>query len=198
MTQALTSGANPGDPGYALISVLIFGLLAIRVSQVSLTLAGSSRLPLVAGWDNLLPKWFTQIHPRWGTPVQSILFVGAATFLTGLLGIAGVGRQEGFQLLQNACGILYGLTYLVMFALPLVGLRKMTRRAPLWLRAAAFSGFVMTALYVVLSVFPIIDVQNPGVFTAKVVGVILIANLLGAWYFWSYQKRRRGQLTIGG
>jgi hypothetical protein len=41
----------------------------------------------------------------------------------------------------------------------------------------------MTALYVILSVFPIVDVQSRGAFTAKVVATILLSNLVGAWIF---------------
>src|SRR6202008_2282123 len=55
-------------------------LMTIRtISSTSVHLTGSSRLPMVAGWDRLLPRWFSQLHPRFKTPVNSILFVGALT-----------------------------------------------------------------------------------------------------------------------
>ena len=79
---------------------------------------------MVAGWDNLLPRWFTTLHPRYRTPVNSILFVGLVAMAFGAGGIAGVGEQEAFQLLDNAAGIFYGLTYLVMFAIPLIGMQR--------------------------------------------------------------------------
>ena len=192
LTQVLTVGSRPEDPGFQLIPLLVLGLLGIRLAQFSLTLAGTARLPLVAGWDNLLPSWFTRLHPRWGTPVQSILFVGGATLVAGVLGATGVARQEAYQLLNNTAGILYALTYLVMFAVPLVGSSGTARRAPLWLRAAAGSGFLMTALYVVLSVFPIVDVQSRGAFTAKVVATILLSNLVGAWIFRAFGSGHAG------
>ena len=34
---------------------------------------------MVAGWDRLLPSWFSCLHPRYKTPVNSIIFVGAIT-----------------------------------------------------------------------------------------------------------------------
>ena len=64
-----------------------------------------------------------RLHPRYRTPVNSILFVGAATLAFSVVGLIGVGKQEAFQLLWNASGIFYALTYLVMFAIPIVGLR---------------------------------------------------------------------------
>jgi amino acid transporter len=48
----------------------------IRVAQSSVMFAGNTRLPMVAGWDGLLPAWFTRLHPRYQTPVNSIVFVG--------------------------------------------------------------------------------------------------------------------------
>jgi amino acid transporter len=60
---------------------------------------------MVAGWDHLLPAWFTKLHPTRRTPINSIIFVGAMTLLVGLAGIIGVGQQEAYQLLQNASGI---------------------------------------------------------------------------------------------
>jgi amino acid transporter len=140
---------------------------------------GNTRLPVVAGWDNLLPSWFTRLHPKFRTPVNSILFVSAITIAFSLAGQAGVGVQEAFQLLDNAAGILYALTYLGLFAIPLFGAAKLQRRPPRWLRLASASGFGMTLLYSILSVFPIIEVPSWRTFALKIISVILAANLIG-------------------
>jgi len=84
-----------------------------------------------------------------------------------MLGLVGVGKQEAFQLLWNAAGVFYALTYLVMFAIPLVGARALNARPPLWLRLAALSGFLMTLLYVCLSIVPIVQVESRGAFAAS-------------------------------
>ena len=42
----------------------------------------------------MLPDWFTRIHPRWRTPVSSIVFVGCIVLLMSWVGVAGVGRKE--------------------------------------------------------------------------------------------------------
>ena len=136
--------------------------------------AGSTRLPMVAGWDNLLPPWFTRLSAKYRTPVNSILFVGAVTFVLSSLGLVGVGRQEAFQLLWNSAGIFYGLTYLAMFAVPVLGLRRAGVTAPWWVKLCAISGFAMTTLYVGLSVLPIIPVGSRTMFAMKIVGLILI------------------------
>src|SRR5204862_4772045 len=133
-------------------------------AQASVMFTGSTRMPMVAGWDGLLPEWFTRLHPRYRTPANSIFFVGAATFAFSIAGLVGVGKQEAFQLLWNASAIFYALTYLVMFAIPLAGLKSKGVRPPCWLKTAALSGFLMTLLYVVLSVLPIIQVESPVAF----------------------------------
>jgi hypothetical protein len=54
---------------------------------------------------------------------------------------------------------------------------------------AAFSGFAMTLLFCVLAIFPIIQVTSWFAFGAKIAGVIVGANLLGAALYW-FEKRR--------
>ncbi len=187
--QALTYGLRSfGIAGY-IVPVLTLLLLVRHTANVNLLFAGTARLPMVAGWDGLLPAWFTRLHPRFRTPLNSILFLGAVTLVFGALSLVGVGLQEAFQLLDNAAGILYAICYLVLFALPLVGLGKFAR-APLWLRAAAASGFLVTVVYIVFAVFPIIDVTSSGSFALKIIVVVVGANALG-WAIYRAGKRRR-------
>lgn len=169
--------------------IIILALLCIRIAQSSVMFAGNTRLPMVAGWDRLLPDWFTRLHARHKTPVNSILFVGTVTLVLGLVGLIGVGKQEAFQLLWNASGIFYALTYLVMFALPIIGLRGMN--PPLWLKMAALSGFLMTLLYTALSIVPIIQVESRLIFAVKISGLIVIANIIGLAIFLIVGKKRQ-------
>lgn len=186
--QVLAAGFAPLGAAAHLATLVIVALLGIRIAQSSVLFAGNTRLPMVAGWDGLLPAWFTTIDERYRTPVHSILFVGAATLALCIFGQLGVGRQEAFQLLWNASGIFYALTYLVMFAIPLVGLRTL-QPAPWWLRAAALSGFLMTLLYVALGIVPIIQVGNQLSFALKISGLIVAANLLGMALFARARRR---------
>jgi amino acid transporter len=131
-------------------------------------------MPMVAGWDRLMPVWFARLHPKYRTPVNSILFIAACALVFAVAGMTNVGEQEAFQLLETASGVFYGLTYLVLFAIPLFGLP-----APVWLRVLAVAGFATTALYVVLSVFPIVDVVSPLAFALKISLLIIVANVIG-------------------
>ena len=142
--QLLSAGFGTTGAVAAIVPLTLSAMIAIRFAQASVNFAGCTRLPMVAGWDRLLPAWFTRLNDTYRTPVNSILFVGAATFVVSTLGLIGVGKQEAFQLLWNSAGIFYGLSYLVMFAVPLFGLRRAEVRPPWWVRLCALSGLVTT------------------------------------------------------
>jgi len=188
--QVLSLGFSAFGFVARIVSVVILALLGIRLAQASISFTGSTRLPMVAGWDRLLPNWFTRLHPKRKTPVNSIIFVGIMTFVFGLMSIIGVGQQEAYQLLQNASGIFYALTYLVMFSIPLIGLGGI--RTPLWVKVVSASGLLMTLLYVTLSVFPIINVESWLAFAFKIIAVIMVANIIGTGIF-LFARKRRGQ-----
>jgi amino acid transporter len=178
--------------GFAsIIAPLLIGLLLLRqIGNVSLMFAGTTRLPMVAGWDGLLPKWFTRLHPRSHVPVNSILFVGALTLAFTLAGQVGVGLQEAFQVLENAGGIFYAFAYVSLFSIPLFAAHRLSERPKLWLRGAAVAGLATSILYSVLSIFPIIDVPDWRLFTAKVVSVLVGANAIGLAIFLTSRRRR--------
>jgi amino acid transporter len=181
LTQVLALGAPP------LKALAAFGLVLTLLAQNSLTFSVITRLPMVAGWDHLLPPWFSRLHPRYRTPSGSVLAIAVMALVGALLANFGTGNQEAYQILQNVAGILFALTYLVMFAIPLLASGE---QPSLTLRIAAVSGFLMTLLYVLLSAFPIVDVANPGQFTAKVAGAVLALQTAGTLYYWRAERRR--------
>lgn len=161
------------------VSIAILGVVVRQIALMSIYFAGNSRLPLVAGWDRLLPGWFTRLHPKYRTPVNSILFVGAFTLILGLLSLTGVGAQEAFQLLDNAGGVFYAFTYLVLFAIPLFGMKAFGVKPPLWLKVACASGFLVSVIYIGFTIIPIIDVPSRFWFAVKIIAVVVLANLVG-------------------
>ncbi len=101
---------------------------------------------MVAGWDHLLPEWFSRLHPRYRTPVGSVIFAAVGTLVFAAVANVGAGNQEAYQFLLNTGLICYGLAYLIMFAIPLLARGE----KPSWMvRVSALSGLVMTLLFVV-------------------------------------------------
>ena len=160
-------------------SIAILGITVRTIALMSIYFAGNTRLPMVAGWDRLLPAWFSRLHPKYKTPINSILFVGAVTLVLGLLSLTGVRAQEAFQLIDNAGGIFYALTYLVLFAIPLFGMKALGVKAPLWLKIACASGFIVTLIYIRFAIVPITEVGSPLSFALKIIVTVLIANAVG-------------------
>src|SRR5439155_179639 len=63
---------------WSLVAALVAILLALgNLGGVGAWLAGSARLPFVAGVDGALPPAFSRIHPRWHTPHLALLVQGA-------------------------------------------------------------------------------------------------------------------------
>jgi amino acid transporter len=179
------------------VPLVILAAVGRQVALMSIYLTANARLPMVAGWDDLLPAWFTRLHARYKTPVNSILLVGALALGLGLLSLLGVGMQEANQLLDNAAGIFYAIAYMVLFAIPLFAARRIGLRAPLWLKVASVSGFLVSLLYVGLTVFPIVEVESTLAFAAKLIAVTVAFNLAGVVLYRAGRRRQakaaRGQ-----
>ena len=194
MAQVLRVGFAPFGIAGPLVTIAILMTLGTRIAQATFSFTAVTRLPMVAGWDRMLPAWFSRLHSKYQTPVNSIALVGVCSFGLAVLSNIGVGQAEAFQLLFNASGIFYALTYVVMFAIPIFGLRGVSPRPPLWLRAASLSGLLMTLLYIGLSVFPIIKVESVATFALKITSVIVVMNIVGAAIL--VMARRRAALAV--
>ncbi len=191
--QALHLGSRGfGFAGLAgfVVPLAIVLLFINYPTTFSVYFSASARLPMVAGWDHLLPDWFTRLHARYKTPVNSILFLGAVTLAGSAAALIGVGPQEAYELLLTWGFTFYAIAYLALFAIPFLSPKDRGLRPRLWLRLAAVSGFLMTLLYVVLSIFPIIDVGSSWGYSLKIAGVVLGANLLGWGIYRAGQSRQ--------
>lgn len=190
IAQVLTRGFGSFGVVANFVSIIIIALIGRQVALMSIYLTANARLPMVAGWDDLLPAWFMRLHPKHKTPVNSILLVGALALGFGLFGIAGVDMQEANQLLDNAATIFYATAYVVLFAIPLFAASRVGLRAPLWLRVASLSGLLVSLLGIALTIVPIVEVVSVRAFALKIVAVTIVFNFAGALL---YRLGRRRQ-----
>ncbi len=183
MTAPIPQALSRGFHDIPILSLLapfsIVLLLSNYIATYSFQFSANARLPLVAGWDQLLPAWFTRLHPKYRTPVNSIFFLGGVALAASFAALIGVGMQETFQLMQNWAFTFYGVAYLSLFAVPIFARKDRGIRPALWLRLAAASGFLFTLLFVLLSVFPIIDVASRAAYALKMGSLVVGANLFG-------------------
>jgi len=177
--QALTVGLHSFGVAHIIAPITILLLFANVFCTGCLTFSAGARLPMVAGWEGIVPSWFTRLQPKYRTPINSILFAGGATLAACVVALAGANQEEAFSLIQIWGFTLYGLAYLAMFAIPIVSGRKLGMPPTLGLKLAAGSGFLVTLLFVVLSIFPVIDVPNPAAYAWKTTLVVVGVNLIG-------------------
>jgi len=177
VAQVLSVGSKPFGLATQIVPLVIVVVMILRVAQSSVHFTGNTRLPMVAGWDHFLPRWFTELHPKFRTPVNSIILAGGLILIIGLASLIGVGHQESFQLIWSGSIAFYAIPYCVMFLIPIFSLKL--GKASLPIRIASVSGLIMTVLDIYFSAVPIIQVKNATWFTLKIVAVIVSGNVLG-------------------
>ena len=186
-------GSNGLANLFAMTAIL---LLQFRlIAAASFIFTGVTRLPMAAGWDHLIPAWFTRLHPRYRTPINSVAFTCALVLLMLILANIGVHAQEAFQVLSNAAITHYELSYLAMFAIPLIGAKALRTRLPRWLRWTSFAGLCATLFSFIISAYPFVDVVNPRAYAAKILGTTLLSNIIGYTF---YRTRNRTAVTNSG
>jgi amino acid transporter len=176
-----------GGGGWAAFGICL--ILARAIAGASLIFTGLTRLPMAAGWDNLAPRWFTELHPRWRTPVNSILALAATVMALILLSMLGVREQEANQLLAASSVAHYAIAYIALFALPLIGKAALRAALPTWLKVAAALGLIGSLISLFIAVYPIVDVVSPAVYAGKICAVVTIANGVGVLLY-RYGKSR--------
>jgi amino acid transporter len=139
------------------------------------TIGMVARLPMVAGWDGLLPGWWSELHPRFRTPSKAIGVVTGAMFLLGALSLWGAGNQEAIQVSAGAGGGSLCLMYMLLFA--------STRRLALGARLAAASAFLVTFMSLIFQIVPVGDVADSKLFAIKVALTICATNGLGVYLY---------------
>jgi len=187
--QTLRLGLRSFPIAGAIASAGIILMTVRTISSTSVHFTGTSRLPMVAGWDRLLPVWFTRLHPKYKTPINSVFFVGIITLVIAISSQIGAGIQEAFQLVDNAANVFYGVVYLLLFAIPIFGTSSVRSGAPVWLRVASACGCGVSLLAIFFTVYPIIDVPNPLIFGTKIAVVAVIANAIGAAIFLGARRK---------
>jgi amino acid transporter len=191
VVQALSRATETFGIAGIIIPITVVLLLIYYLATFCIFFGVSTRLPMVAGWDNLVPAWFSRLHPRYKTPINSILFLGIATLAVGLGSSIGVGYQEAFELLITWSFTFYGLAYLALFAIPIFSPISRGLRPSLWLRFTAFAGLLSTLLFVVLSVFPVVTLKNPWRYSLKIASAVIGGNVLGLVTYRASQRNAK-------
>lgn len=187
--QAIQAGFGFTGWGGALTKLAAFGFSVSYLATMVLYVGMIARLPMVAGWDGLLPAWWSALNPRYRTPIKAISVVTISVLALGVLSLWGAGNQEAVQVSVGAAFGSLCLTYMLLFGVVLFGFRSMERRPSLTLKFAALAGFTVSLFALIFEVVPLGEVANSVIFGLKVAGVICATNALGAYLYWRGARR---------
>jgi len=164
-------------PALAPVAALIAVLLVLgNLGGVGAWLAGTARIPFVAGMDAVLPAAFGRVHPRWQTPYVALLVQAGIATLFVVAGLLGSTVRDAYVALTDTTIVLYFIPYLYLFASYLRLRRVRTWRTAL----TGWVGFGAVLLSIGLALVPP-GVAAPWVFRAKVVGGVAVFMGIGWW-----------------
>jgi amino acid transporter len=182
-----------GDRGVGnVISMVAILLVQMRLlGATSFLFTGATRLPMTAGWNDLIPEWFSRLSRRNQVPVNSILV--CSLIIAGLLvlGNVGVKAAEAYQVLANASAELYAVSYLAMFAIPIVGLKSLRQRIPKWVAWTTGLGFAFSVFALFITAYPFVDVVDARAYAAKILGTTALANVVGLGFYFGRKNSKR-------
>lgn len=167
------------------VAISILALLAAVVISVGML----ARLPMVAGWDGLLPSWWSELHPRFKTPSKAIAAVAFALFLLGFVSLWGAGNDEAAQVAAAVSVGGFSMVYLLLFGSVLFGFRRQQVRWGKGLKLGALGGFRVSFCALVFTLVPLGAVSSRFGFGLKVAAVLGSIYAVGAVLWWSAGKR---------
>ena len=173
-------------PTAALVAIL---LVLGNLGGVGAWLAGSARLPFVAGVDGALPAAFGRIHPRWQTPYVGLLMQGVIATAFVVASLVGSTVKNAYLVLTQTTLILFFIPYLYLF---LSYLRLRRARTP-GTALVGQVGFAAVLLSIVLGFVPPGDEVHPWLYEAKVVGGVV--GFMGLGALLAARGVRRGTAT---
>ena len=187
--QALQAGFGFTGWGGALTKMAALGFSVSYFASMVVYVGMIARLPMVAGWDGLLPGWWSALNPRYRTPVKAIAAVCVSVLALGALNLWGAGNQEAVQAIVGAAFGSYCLTYMLLFSVILFAFRGRESRPGIALRLAALAAFAVSLCGLIFEIVPLGQVANPVMFALKVGGAICATNALGVYLYWRGTRR---------
>jgi len=171
MPQAIAAlTGRLGSAWLAPAAAVVAALLTLgNLGGVGAWIAGTARIPFVAGVDRVLPAAFGKVHPRWQTPHVALLVQGGVATLFILAGLVGSTVRDAYLALVDTTIVLFFIPYLYMFG---AYLRLQRRRTPLSV-AAGWVGLGAVLLSIALAFVPAADVASPAAVEVKVLGGVI-------------------------
>src|SRR5712664_3429837 len=170
-------------------------LLSVSIAGIgSAWLAGSARIPFVAGLDSYMPSWLGKVHPRYATPYAALIVHAIVSMILVVVNFTAAGVQETFQKLLSLAVVLQLIPFLYMFGALLKiatqpSFTKVQYGKPTLLFAGA-SGLVTTTVGIALAFFPAAQISSIFSYEVWMFGGTLSFVGLAAFFFFVYGRRK--------
>ena len=170
-------------------------VLSVSIAGIgSAWLAGSARIPFVAGLDSYMPSWLGKVHPRYATPYAALIVHALVSLILVVVNFTAAGVQETFQKLLSLAVVLQLVPFLYMFGALLKiatqpSFTKVQYGKPILLFAGA-SGLVTTTLGIALAFFPAAQITSILSYEVWMFGGTLLFVGLAAFFFFVYGRRK--------
>jgi amino acid transporter len=147
--------------GWSWVPLVIGACILLSVGgQLGTYVGACARLPFVLGIANLLPPAFAKLHPKYGTPYVSILFLGIATAVLIFISQVGETFRGAYQLAVDMSVITLFIPFLYLFG----AAWRFGQKIP------ALCGFFVSAIAIAFSFLPTADVKSTWWFEVKLLG----------------------------
>src|SRR3954452_20909959 len=173
-------------------------LLSVSIAGIgSAWLAGSARIPFVAGLDSYMPAWLGRVHPQYRTPYAALIVHAAVSMILVIVNFTGAGVQETFQKLLSLAVVLQLVPFIYMFgALLMIAADEgfvQGRYGRTTLFFAGASGLVTTIAGIALAFFPAQQISSVLSYEVWMGGGTLLFIGLAAFFFFVYGRRKATQ-----
>jgi len=193
IVQAVSHMAEP--VGAAWIVAPFAFLLSLSIAGIgSAWLAGSARIPFVAGLDSYMPAWLGKVHSRYATPYAALIVHAVVSMILVIVNFLGSGVQESFQKLLSLAVVLQLVPFLYMFGALLkiaagdAFVKGRYGRPTLFFAGA--SGLVTTFAGIALAFFPAQQITSLWSYEVWMVGGTLLFIGMAAFFFFVYGRRK--------
>jgi len=170
-------------------------LLSLSIAGIgSAWLAGSARIPFVAGLDSYMPAWLGKVHSRYATPYAALIVHAVVSMILVIVNFLGSGVQESFQKLLSLAVVLQLVPFLYMFGALLkiaagdAFVKGRYGRPTLFFAGA--SGLVTTFAGIALAFFPAQQITSLWSYEVWMVGGTLLFIGMAAFFFFVYGRRK--------
>ena len=151
--------------------------------QLGTYVGACARLPFVLGMGSMLPPAFAKLHPKYGTPFLSILFLGAGAAVLLVVSQLGETFRGAYQFTVDLTVISLFVPFLYIFGAA-------------WkfgLRISAICGLLVSIVAIVFSFLPTPEIRSVFWFEAKLLGGCVLVFVLARWCYGHYRVRGESQ-----